>query len=193
MIKKLILTLLILATSSFALTKDEIKMQMSTKIDNVLKILKDDQLKKEQKKDEIITMMDSLFDYTLMSRLSLGRVWKTLQNDQKSKFVELFTKKLKTSYVDKFELYTDQSVEVLGTDEPKSNRVILKTQVIGKDDKYSVDYKFYKKSEDNWLIYDVNLIGVSIIQTYRQQFAGFLKDKSFDELIASLSINPNKK
>jgi len=192
-IKKLILTLLILATSSFALTKDEIKMQMSTKIDNVLKILKDDQLKKEQKKDEIITMMDSLFDYTLMSRLSLGRVWKTLQNDQKSKFVELFTKKLKTSYVDKFELYTDQSVEVLGTDEPKSNRVILKTQVIGKDDKYSVDYKFYKKSEDNWLIYDVNLIGVSIIQTYRQQFAGFLKDKSFDELIASLSINPNKK
>ncbi|MFY4820212.1 ABC transporter substrate-binding protein, partial [Aliarcobacter butzleri] len=43
---------------------------------------------------------------------------------------------------------------------------------------------FYNKSKDSneWLIYDVDLVGVSIIQTYRQQFAGILKEKTFDEM-----------
>lgn len=50
MIKKLILTLLLLVSYSFALTKDEIKPKMSTKIDKVLLILKNDQLQKDQKK-----------------------------------------------------------------------------------------------------------------------------------------------
>ncbi|QDF28585.1 Tgt2/MlaC family protein [Halarcobacter anaerophilus] len=190
MIKKLILTLLLLVSYSFALTKDEIKPKMSTKIDKVLLILKNDQLQKDQKKEKILSIMNSIFDYSLMSRLSLGRMWSTLQDEQKEKFIKLFTNKLRTSYLDKLDLYTDQFVEILGTEEPKNNRIILKTQIVGKEDKYSIDYKFYRKNDDNWLIYDVNLLGVSIIQTYRQQFAGFLKDKSFEDLMANLSIEP---
>jgi len=38
----------------------------------------------------------------------------------------------------------------------------------------------------SWFIYDVNLVGVSIIQTYRKQFSEFLKTKSFDQLLKSL-------
>ena len=38
------------------------------------------------------------------------------------------------------------------------------------------------KDSNEWLIYDVDLVGVSIIQTYRQQFAGILKEKTFDEM-----------
>lgn len=188
MIKKLILTLLLLISYSFALTKDEIKPQMSTKIDKVLLILKNNQLQKDEKKDKILSIMNSIFDYSLMSRLSLGRMWSTLQDKQKEKFIKLFTHKLRTSYLDKLDLYTDQFVKVLGTEEPKNNRIVLKTQIVGKEDKYNIDYKFYRKNDDNWLIYDVNLLGVSIIQTYRQQFAGFLKDKSFEDLMANLSI-----
>ena len=35
------------------------------------------------------------------------------------------------------------------------------------------------KKNGEWFIYDIDLVGVSIIQTYRQQFAGLLKEKSF--------------
>lgn len=191
MLKKIILLFLFLAVSSFAMTKDEIKNEMGKKIDKVLVILKDTKLQKEQKTEEILVIMNSLFDYSLMSKLSLGRTWSELQEEQKEKFVKLFTKKLKDSYVDKLNLYTDELVKVLGTEQPKNNRIVLKTEVVGKEEKYSIDYKFYRKDDDNWLIYDVNLLGVSIIQTYRQQFAGFLKDKTFEDLIANLSLNKN--
>ena len=66
----------------------------------------------------------------------------------------------------------------------KSNRITLETQVIGLDDTYKVIYLFYKKKQNNqWYIYDVNLVGVSIIQTYRKQFSEFLKTKSVKQLI----------
>ncbi|XOB63421.1 ABC transporter substrate-binding protein [Campylobacterota bacterium DY0563] len=188
---RIILSCFLIINLSFAMSKDEIKSEMSNKIDKVLIILKDSKLSNGKKTEEIVDIMDSLFDYKLMSRLSLGRTWSEINDKQKNDFVKLFTKKLKDSYVDKLNLYTDELVEILGTEQPKSNRIILKTQLIGKEDKYNIDYKFYEKETNNWLIYDVNLLGVSIIQTFRQQFAGFLKDKTFKDLMANLATLPN--
>lgn len=189
MLKKLLFisTLLIFTTSIFAMTLTEIKPEMANKIDKVLMILKDSNLEKSKKAEEIINLMDSTFDYSLMSRLSLGKAWKTLSTEEKNQFTELFTQKLKSSYVEKLDLYTDELVEILGTETIKKNRVRLKTQLIGKNEKYDINYKFYKKRDENtWLIYDVDLIGVSIIQTYRKQFSGFLKEKSIDDLLSHL-------
>jgi phospholipid transport system substrate-binding protein len=93
--------------------------------------------------------------------------------------------------VEKLDLYTDELVEILGKEQPKANRIILKTQLVGKEEKYQINYKFYEKSEDSWLIYDVDLLGVSIIQTYRKQFSVFLKDKTFDELVTFLRDKNN--
>ena len=193
MFKILISTFLLFTTLSFAMTQGEIKTEMSNKIDKVLLILKDSKLSKDEKAKEIISIMTHVFDYDLMSRLSLGSTWKEISEKQKSEFSTLFTKKLKDSYIEKLDLYTDELVEILGVEQTKKTRIELKTQLIGKDAKHDIIYKFYKKkNEDNWLIYDVDLIGVSIIQTYRKQFSGFLNEKSFDELIAYLKT-PEKK
>ncbi len=192
MFQKLILTLFIFANLSFAITKENIQTEMGNKIDKVLIILKDSKLSKEQKANEIILQMNSAFDYTLMSRLSLGKIWKEISEEKRVQFIKLFTQKLKDSYIEKLDLYTDELVEIVGIEESKKNRVILKTQLIGKDEKYDINYKFYKikDTNDTWLIYDIDIIGVSIIQTYRKQFSGFLKENSFDELLAHLK---NKK
>ena len=48
----------------------------------------------------------------------------------------------------------------------------MKNKYLGLNKVFSVDIP----------IYDIDLVGVSIIQTYRQQFAGLLKEKSFDEM-----------
>lgn len=188
MYKLLVLLFLVFSSFSFAgLKQATIHPDMTNKIDKVLMILKDSKLEKSKKAEEIINLMNNVFDYSLMSRLSLGKDWNEITPAQKSEFVKLFTKKLKDSYIEKLDLYTDELVEVLGIDQPKSNRIVLKTQLIGKEEKYEIDYKFYQEDGvDSWLIYDVDLLGVSIIQTYRKQFSGFLKDKTFDELLTFL-------
>ena len=190
MIKKLLLTFLILLTSSFALPKEQIKPEMSNKIDQVLMILKNSKLPKEKKNLEIESILSPVFDYKIMAMLSLGRPWKNLNEKQKDEFINLFTKQLKSSYSKQLDLYTDELVEVVGLTQTKKTRIVLKTQLIGKDKRFDINYKFYKKKKsDNWLIYDVDLLGVSIIKTYQAQYKGFLKDNSYDQLIAHLKNN----
>jgi phospholipid transport system substrate-binding protein len=192
MLKKLILAFafLLFTTSSYAITQSEIKTAMSNKIDKVLLVLKDSKLPTDQKGKEIFSIMGEVFDYKLMSRLALGKKWKQITKYQKDKFTKLFTEKLKKSYIDKLDLYTDELVKILGTKKLKKNRILLNTQLVGKNNKYDINYKFYKvKNKDEWLIYDIEVIGASIIQTYRKQFSGFLKNKPFDELLTHLKTN----
>jgi phospholipid transport system substrate-binding protein len=56
---------------------------------------------------------------------------------------------------------------------------------VTKDDKLEMVYKFYK-SRKNWKIYDVVILGVSVVQTYRSQFRGILKNTSFADLMKKL-------
>ncbi len=126
------------------MTKENIQIEMTNKIDKVLIVLKDSNLSKDEKANEIISLMNSAFDYTLMSRLSLGKTWKEISKEDRIEFIKIFTQILKDSYVDKLDLYTDELVQILGTEEPKKNRLILKTQLVGKDRKYDINYKFYK-------------------------------------------------
>lgn len=187
MLKFIVSIFFLFSSLSFAITETEIQPEMTNKIDKVLVILKNPKLEKQQKGEEIISLMSPVFDYSLMSRLSLGKTWKKISKSQKDEFTDIFTQKLKDSYVDKLDLYTNELVEILGTEKTKKTRLLLKTQLVGKEKKYEINYKFYKKkTEDNWFIYDVDLLGVSIIQTYRKQFSGFLKEKSFDELLVHL-------
>lgn len=189
---KILFSLLLVLNFTYAnFQKDNIDAQMGNTIDKVLMILKDSNMPKEKKSEEIINLMDPIFDYELMSRLSLGKQWNLLSKEKKEDFVKTFTEKLKNSYVEKLDLYTDELVEILGKEQPKANRIILRTQLVGKEEKYQINYKFYEKSKDSWLIYDVDLLGVSIIQTYRKQFSGFLKDKNFEELLSFLKDKNN--
>lgn len=183
---KIFLTLAIICSSSFALKKDEIKPVMTQKIDNVLLILEKKDLTTDQKGEEIIKIIDEVFDYNLMSMISLGKqTWTSITPAQQQEFTKVFERKLKKSYIEKLELYNDQKVKILGLEEYKGSRQQLQTELVGKDETYQINYNFYDKKGD-WLIYDVDLVGVSIIQTYRQQFAGLLDKKTFDEMLNML-------
>ena len=90
----------------------------------------------------------------------------------------------------KLDLYTD---EVVVIDDPikVKNRVHLPTHLMRKNEKRDVLYKFYKSKKSGWMIYDVDILGVSIIQTYRTQFSGILKKESFAALLEKLKSNEN--
>ncbi len=182
-------------TSASAMKQDEIQTVMTKKIDNVLTILEQKNLPINKKGEQIIKIIDEVFDYELMARIALGKeTWDTLSEQKQKEFTKIFETKLKNSYIEKLELYNDQKVKILGLNPYKNARLQLETELLGKEGTYKINYNFYNKSKDSeqWLIYDVDLVGVSIIQTYRQQFAGLLKEKTFDEMLVLLE-KKNKK
>jgi len=123
-------------------------------------------------------------------RLSLGAPqWKALSDAEKELFTSHFIDRLKRSFVAKLELYSNEVAVVKDTKDVQvgsSMRIFLLTELISKEANYQVDYKFYDAKERGWLIYDVDILGVSIVQTYRSQFEGFLKDRPFSALIGWL-------
>ena len=192
---KVLLVLVFSFSFANALTQNEIQPTMTKKIDTVLSILEKKDLTIPQKGDEIIKVIDEVFDYELMAKIALGKeTWNSISEDKQKKFAKVFENKLKKSYIEKLELYNNQKVKILGLKPHNNTRLQLETELVGKDSTYKISYNFYNRSKDaeEWLIYDVDLVGVSIIQTYRQQFAGLLKEKSFDEMLA-LFQNPNTK
>ncbi|NEW61031.1 ABC transporter substrate-binding protein [Sulfurovum sp. bin170] len=188
MLKKLLVLYPIVAiTLAFAIDEGKIKTVMNLKIQKITTLLQDKELEREVQQDRVYMVIDPVFDYKIMSKISLGKKWKTLTDKQKETFIDKYEHKLKASYFEKLELYTDQKVLVKELEKVKSNRIKVYSDIIGKDDTYEVIYKFYKvKDSEDWFIYDIDIAGVSIIQTYRKQFSEFLRTKSIDELIDSL-------
>ncbi|WP_419771259.1 MAG: ABC transporter substrate-binding protein [Candidatus Marinarcus sp.] len=177
---------LLMVQPIFALQEEKIFSTMQEKIASATAILQNKSLEKKVKQKDLFDIFDVVFDYELMSKLSLGKQWNSLENDQKKIFSSSFEQKLKSSYIDKLDLYTNEEVVVKSINKSKKNRIELLTNIIGKTDTYEVVYKFYDNKGD-WLIYDVDILGVSIIQTYRNQFQGVLQREGFSQLIEKLN------
>ena len=182
----LIVLLMLFFTSSTSLADEvkEIRTMTKEKVDIVINILKDKNLSKNEKKEGILETIDGLFDFNLMARLSLGKKhWKSLSKSKRKEFSELFVERLKLSYLEKLDLYTDEEVVVDEARKTKKNRVEVLTYLVTKDDKKEMIYKLYKTKKKGWMVYDVDVLGVSIVQTYRSQFSGVLKKETMEQLM----------
>jgi len=184
---KVFLITLIVFNVSYALQEDRILSIMTDKINKATQILQNNQLDKVRKQKDIFDMFDVLFDYELMAKLSLGKQWNILETQQQKVFTQSFEQRLKSSYIDKLYLYTNQKIIVKEMVKPKDNRIEVVMHILGEKETFEVIYKFYKNGIDDWFIYDVNILGISIIQTYRNQFVGVLQKETFEELIQRLN------
>ena len=184
--KILIVLLMLCFTSSapFADEVSEIRAMTKEKVDIVINILKDKSLSKNEKKEGILETIEGLFDFSLMARLSLGKKhWKSLSKSKRKEFSELFVERLKLSYLEKLDLYTDEEVVVDEARMTKKKRVEVLTYLVTMDDKKEMIYKLYKTKKKGWMVYDVDVLGVSIVQTYRSQFSGVLKKETMEQLM----------
>ena len=169
----------------------EITKMTKEKVNNVISYLRDESLDKEVRNKQIIDEVNTMFDFNQMARLSLGKKWKKTKKQQRKEFVKVFVQRIQQSYLEKLELYTDEEVIIEDAELTKKNRATLTTYLVSKGDKKEMIYKFYKHKKRGWLVYDVDILGVSFVQTYRSQFAGVLKNKTMDELIEDLK-NPEQ-
>jgi len=191
LIQNILLISIFLSQIVQADVKADISTQFTTRLDAALQVVNNKQLNKEERNQKIIEVIKPMFDFELMARLSIGRAWKKLDDTTKKEFVEIYVKRMEKSYSNKIDQYTDEKVIIEDLKQPKPNKAILITYLASKNDKLTIDYKFYhpkkkKPNKDEWLIYDVVIAGVSIIKTDRAQFSEVLKSHDINYLMEQM-------
>ncbi len=179
------LGLLILSQPLMADDKRDAEEIVKGKLDAVFAVLQKKDLDQPARKKEIDEIVTPMFDFALMAKLSLGRkYWPNLPRDKKEKFTQLYIELLKTSYLDKLALYTDEKV-IFEPPAQVKKKVRIPTQLVSKDRKTSILYKLYKPADD-WKVYDLEIQGVSIIRSYRSQFGEILQSGTIDDLLLKM-------
>ncbi len=179
--------LILIALSQTVLADDKIAVRdlLKSRIDAVMCVLGRKDLDDEAKKDKISDIIQPIFDFSLMAKLSLGKnYWSGLTIENKDRFTALFTKLLKESYLRKIDLYSDEKVIY---EEPLQvkKKIHIPTSLISKNDKISLLYKLYN-SHNDWKIYDIEIQDVSLIRSYRSQFSESLQSGTIEELMTEM-------
>jgi len=185
------LSLLILTQSAVADDKSDVQALLKSNLDAVISVLEDKEVDQQAKNEKVIEIVTPLFDFSLMAKLSLGKKhWTGLAKEKKDRFTELFNTLLKDTYLESLTRYTD---ETIAYQEPVlvKKRIYIPADLISKNNKLSMLYKFYK-SKENWLIYDLEIEGVSIVKSYKKQFDHALSSGTIDDLLLDMEKPKNK-
>jgi len=180
-----VLVLLLMSQVGWSDDKNAAKDLLMAKVEAALSVLQRKDLVQQEKNKQVVKIVEPIFDYNLMAKLTLGRkYWPGLSEKNREKFTDLFVARLKTSYIDKLSLYTDEKV-VYDAPVQEGIKIQIPTSVISKNHRIAMMYKLYKSS-NGWKIYDISIEGVSLISTYRSQFYDILSKGTIDDLLLKL-------
>jgi phospholipid transport system substrate-binding protein len=163
--------------------------QMRSTINSVLNILKNQELEKPEKtkgkRETIRKIIGDRFDFKEMTKRSLALHWRGRSEEERKEFVALFSNLLERTYIDKIETYENESI--LYIDEMIDGKyAVVRTKVINKKNvEIPIDYKLIKKV-DTWLVYDIVIEGVSLVNNYRTQFNKIIRTSSYEKLVERL-------
>jgi len=163
--------------------------QLKGAIDRVLKVLEDPNYKgagrQVQRRVAVRKIADDIFDFPEVARRSLGRHWQALSEKQREEFTGLFSDLLERSYISKIELYGGEKITYLA-ERVDGDVATVPTRFLSKSGaEIPVDYRMLKRG-DKWLVYDVNIEGVSLVSNYRTQFNKIIQTSSYNDLVQKL-------
>jgi phospholipid transport system substrate-binding protein len=167
---------------------------LKVRIDAIINVLKTPEFKGDEKKEvrrqKIRDIVMHGFDFGRMAQSSLGRYWRNRTPEEKQAFTGRFQSLIENAYISKLETYTNEKVVYLNEQrKTKKDREYAKVQthVITVDGtQIPIAYMMYRQGKDPWLVFDINIEGVSMVNNYRSQFGEFLNQKSFSELLKDL-------
>lgn len=132
-------------------------------------------------------------DFQRMTSLAAGRYWREATPDQQKQLTTEFRSLLVYTYSGAISQIRDQKLEYrpLRAD-PADTEVIVNTQVIqARGEPIQLSYRL-AKSPNGWKIYDINVLGAWLVETYKGSFATEISKSGIDGLIKTLS-DKNKK
>ena len=163
-------------------------------VDKIFTVLSDKELTIDQKKNKVIEITNPVFSFSLMAKLSLGKVhWSQFNAKQKAEFIDLYTKLFQSFYIEKLDFFSNETVVFQPATIVGKKKVKIQSALISKGTQYSMLYNMFKTGH-GWKIYDLEIEGVSILRSYRSQYHHFLKKGGIEGLLAKMrEIKENKK
>ena len=127
--------------------------------------------------------------YTDMRRtteMAMGQNWKKATPEQQAQLVSEFKNLLIRTYSGALSQLRDQTIQFKPLRAaPDDKEVIVKTVVIGRGDPVPLDYRL-EKTANGWRVYDMNIMGVWLVEAYRNQFANQISQNGVDGLVKFL-------
>ncbi len=157
----------------------------------VLTIVKQDKDIRAGDKKKILALVDAKvlpnFDFERMTRLAVGKGWRSATPEQKKLLVTEFRNLLVRTYANAFTSYQDQTLEVKPLTIPAgADEVTVKSNIIKPGAQpVAVDYEM-EKTADGWKAFDLTIEGASLVTTYRGTFSEQVQQSGIDGLIKML-------
>lgn len=126
-----------------------------------------------------------IVDVTGMSRSVLGRqAWNKATNAQKAQFSKAFTRLVIRTYSSPLTQYADESIQFLPLRGSLNSRFIRVNSIIVRAEGQNIPLSYSLVAKNGqWRIYDISVEGVSLLQSFRSQFAQALQNSSIDDVI----------
>ncbi len=163
--------------------------QLKVSVEQIVKVLEDPGLKPEAKAKErraaIRKEAEVVFDFGETAKRALGRHWQALAEKDRQEFTALFTDLIERAYISKIERYSGERIAYAG-EAIDGGLATVRTRFVTKQGtEIPVDYRMQQRG-DRWLVYDVSVEGVSLINNYRTQFEKIIQTSSYSELVRKM-------
>jgi phospholipid transport system substrate-binding protein len=157
----------------------------------VIDTIKGDKALQNGDVSKIVALVDTKVmphvNFQRMTASAVGRPWREATPEQKAKLQAEFKTLLVRTYAGALTQIKDQTVQLKPLRaQPTDTEVVVRTEVKGKGDPIQLDYRL-EKADAGWKIYDVNVLGVWLVEQYRSQFAQDINAGGLDALIAKLA------
>jgi phospholipid transport system substrate-binding protein len=170
---------------SAPLSAGEPTAQLSATINEFVTILVNTpvaQLRASGLPQRALSLVFSRFDFSEMTKRSLGSHWESLGSAEQHEFIDAFTQKILRAYGRSVRASGDEKVQY-ARELRDGNLAIVETKVIsGSGDELPIDYQLHNIG-GQWKVYDVVIDQVSIVSNYRAQFERVIARSSLKELL----------
>jgi len=157
-------------------------------VDQILSILRDSTLSKEEKNQRIKAIATEQIDFDVLSRLAVGPGWKDLTDAQRAEFIAEFKRHVLFICTEGTDQYKDEQVIIVDDRQESPTDWTVLTRIHSKnpggkpDDVFKLDFRV-RRQGDHWQVIDLTIEGVSLAGTFRTQFAAISKVRGFDGLL----------
>jgi phospholipid transport system substrate-binding protein len=141
-----------------------------------------DQIPLDNKMQEIVK---PAFDFKETAKRSLGTHWNNISEAERSEFSTLFSDLLTKTYINRIKDGVKTSKITVTDAKDNGKRAAVKTVVESKDENATIIYKMHNKN-NNWLVYDVVIENIGLVNNYRDEFAGIIRKDGFAGLMKKL-------
>ncbi len=183
------------AFSNSALAQDQksaVKDFVNGVGNKIITIAAEKNISEAKKKDKIIAVVDEVIDADWISRFVLGKNYKTISDEQRSKFSKLYRDFMINTYGPKFKNYNGRKFEVVDVAE-QNGFFVAKSEFTPKDSNVPINVDFRVKERNGKLvILDFIAEGVSLIETQRSEFNSAISQKGIDQFLIDLQERVKK-